>query len=180
MVDDDTATAGAGAADPGATAGCIRPIRPADDATVARIIRSVLASFGCTGPGFAYGDPEVAAMSAAYPGGQACYYVVELGGKVLGGGGFGPLAGSDPRLRIAELRKMYFLSTLRGRGTGRRLLSTLIEEMRSIGYRQVYLETTTQMTAARALYRSFGFRRLEAGMGATGHSACDQRLLLDL
>ena len=44
----------------------IRPIRPADDASVAAIIRAVMPEFGADGPGFAIHDPEVDHMSDAY------------------------------------------------------------------------------------------------------------------
>ncbi len=68
----------------------IRPIRPADDAAVAAIIRTVMASFGASGSGFASQDPEVDAMSASYAAPRSVYFVLGmalfglLGGLLVG------------------------------------------------------------------------------------------------
>ncbi len=158
----------------------IRAITPADDAAIESIIRTVLGSFGCTGPGLPDVDAELPAMSAAYRGGDERYFVVEVDGTVLGGGGFGRLAGTTADQATCELRKMYFLPELRGRGVGRRLLTYLLEQMRAAGYDQAYLETTTQMEAARRLYRRFGFEELAGPIGDTGHRLCDRRFLKGL
>ena len=72
----------------------LRPIRSADDAAVAAIIRAVMTEHGAAGPGFAIHDAEVDGMSAAYAGGEARYYVVERDGAVLGGAGFARLHGT--------------------------------------------------------------------------------------
>lgn len=158
----------------------LRGIAAADDAQVADLIREVMSEFRLTGEGFALHDPEVACMSAAYPGGDARYYVLERDGRILGGGGFGRLAGSEAEDRVCELRKMYLRPELRGLGQGRRLLDRLLLEMRAAGYRSCYLETTSWMDAAQALYRKAGFRELERPMGGTGHHGCDRFFLLDL
>jgi putative acetyltransferase len=156
----------------------LRPIRPEDDAAVAGIIRRVMGEFGASGPGFAIHDPEVDAMSAAYPAPRAIYFVLDQQGAVLGGGGIGPLAGGDPI--VCELRKMYFLPEARGLGAGKALLARCIDEARARGYRRVYLETLTGMIAAQRAYDRFGFRRLSAPLGATGHFGCDRWYALDL
>jgi putative acetyltransferase len=119
----------------------LRPIEPRDDAAVAAIIREVMPTFGACGPGFALSDPEVDAMSAAYAAPRSAYFVVEQGGRVLGGGGIAPLAGGDAE--TCELRKMYFLPEARGRGLGAALLQRCLESARGSGYRRCYLETLT-------------------------------------
>jgi len=73
----------------------IRAIGSEDNGAVARLIRETLAEYGAVGPGFASEDPEVDAMYEAYDREGAGYFVVERQGRVIGGGGFGPLAG-DP------------------------------------------------------------------------------------
>ncbi len=151
----------------------VRPIRPADDAAMATIIRTVMTEHGACGPGFAIHDAEVAAMSAAYATANARYYVVEHAGEVLGGAGFAPLAGSDPAKATCELRKMYFLAAARGRGLGRALLALLLDDMRAAGFRRCYLETTQSMQQAQQLYRAAGFRPLCSAEGATGHHGCE-------
>jgi putative acetyltransferase len=156
----------------------LRPIRPEDDPAVARVIRTVMPEFGARGPGFAINDPEVDAMCAAYPPPRAVYFVVDVEGDVVGGGGVGPLAGADEM--TCELRKMYFLPAARGLGAGKTLLARCIDEARARGYRQMYLETLTGMDAAQRLYDRFGFTRLPAPLGATGHFGCDRWYALNL
>lgn len=156
----------------------IRPITPADDLAVARIIRGVMPEFGADGPGFAIHDPEVDAMSAAYDRPGAAYFVVELDGRVQGGGGVAPLEGGPEG--VCELRKMYFLPALRGLGAGAALMQRCLDEARALGFGQVYLETLRGMDAAQKLYERTGFRRLDGPLGATGHFGCNRFYLLDL
>ena len=156
----------------------IRPIQPADDAAVASIIRAVMPEFGADGPGFAIHDPEVGAMFAAYDRPGAAYFVVEKDGVVAGGGGVAPLDGGPDG--VCELRKMYFLPSLRGLGAGAALMARCLEAARALGYRQVYLETLRGMDAAQKLYERSGFRRLEGPMGSTGHFGCNRFYLREL
>ncbi|MGQ0430559.1 MAG: GNAT family N-acetyltransferase [Gammaproteobacteria bacterium] len=161
-----------------ATEPLIRPIRSEDDAEVAVIIREVMASFGATGPGYSSGDPEVDAMSAAYDGARAVYFVLEEDGRVIGCGGIAPLAGADAG--VCELRKMYLLPGARGRGFGRAMLRRCLDAARGRGYRRCYLETLAAMDAAQKLYVQAGFQRLAAPLGSTGHSGCNRHYLLEL
>jgi putative acetyltransferase len=150
----------------------IRPIETRDDAAVAAIIRSVMTSFGASGPGFAIHDPEVNGMTAAYDRPRASYFVVEHEGRVIGGAGIAPLDGGDAD--TCELRKMYFLPEARGLGLGRAMLERCLDAARTHGYRRCYLETLTGMDAAQALYAKLGFVRIAGPRGATGHTSCDR------
>ena len=156
----------------------LRLIRPEDDATIARVIRTVMPEYGAKGPGFAINDPEVDAMSAAYSAPRSAYFVVEVDGSVVGGGGVAPLAGGSPD--VCELRKMYLLPEGRGHGAGKALLARCLEVARDFGFATCYLETLTGMDAARALYEKWGFVRLDAPMGATGHFGCNRFYALAL
>lgn len=156
----------------------IRPIRTSDDAQIAAIIRAVMPEFGADGPGFAIHDPEVDHMSRAYGQPRSSYFVVERNGLVEGGAGVAPLAGADPS--ICELRKMYFLPVLRGRGLGQRMIRICLDAARQHGFTQCYLETLTGMAAAQQLYLASGFRRIGAALGATGHFGCNRFYLRDL
>ncbi|MBI4952670.1 MAG: GNAT family N-acetyltransferase [Myxococcales bacterium] len=132
-----------------------------------------MTELGACGAGFAIHDPEVDSMSAAYAGERAAYWVVELerAGRVVGAGGFAPLAGGDPD--TCEVRKMYFYPEARGLGAGAALLDLILETARARGFRRAYLETLATMTAARRLYERRGFVRRERPSGATGHFGCD-------
>ena len=156
----------------------IRPLAPTDDPAVSRIIRTVMPEFGASGPGFAIEDPEVDSMYATYSMPRSSYFVVELDGEVQGGGGVGPLTGSPPE--VCELRKMYFLPPLRGLGAGRAMISRCLDAARGHGYRACYLETLSNMNAARTLYEKLGFKRLARPLGNTGHYGCNSFYLLEL
>ena len=156
----------------------IRPIEPRDDAAVAAIIRSVMPEFGADGEGFAIHDVEVDAMSAAYAKPRSAYFVVEVNGNVLGGGGVAPLEHGEPD--VCELRKMYFLPEARGFGAGHAMISRCLDAARAFGFKRCYLETLTGMDAAQALYRKHGFAPLCAPMGKTGHHGCDRWFIREL
>ena len=162
------------------TTATFRLIQRADDAAIESIVRAALESFACSGPGYPSVDAEISSMSTAYASDRDRYFVVEVDGVVRGGGGFGRLPGTTVDNDTCELRKMYLEPDLRGRGVGREFLAFLLDEMRDAGYAQAYLETTTQMEAARHLYRSFNFVEIDARMGNTGHNMCDRLLLKQL
>lgn len=149
----------------------IRTITPGDSPAVAAIIRRVMPEFGADGPGFAIHDSEVDDMAAAYARPGWVYYVIELDGRVCGGGGIAPLDGEPG---TCELRKMYFLPELRGRGAGAALIARCLQQASTMGYRQCYLETLTGMDAAQKLYEKNGFRRIPAALGNTGHFSCNR------
>lgn len=156
----------------------IRPIEQRDDATMARIIRTVMPEFGACGSGFAINDPEVDWMHRAYSAPRSAYYVVEVDGEVVGGGGVAQLEGGDAD--VCELRKMYFLPRARGLGAGAAVMEKCLEKAREFAFKRCYLETLTGMDAAMRLYERSGFRRIDAPMGATGHGGCDIWYLKDL
>jgi len=155
-----------------------RPIETRDDARVAAIIRTVMPEFGASGSGFAINDPEVDWMTRAYAAPRSAYFVVERDGVVEGGGGVAPLEGGDAG--TCELRKMYFLPSLRGLGAGAEVMRRSLDAARAFGFKQCYLETLSGMDAAMKLYERTGFRRIDAPMGATGHGGCNTFYLMEL
>jgi putative acetyltransferase len=150
----------------------IRPIAPNDNAAIASVIRTVMPEFGASGPGFAIHDTEVDDMAGAYARPGCVYFVVEHGGSVCGGGGIAPLLGDSTG--ICELRKMYFLPELRGLGAGGELITMCLTHAHRLGYVRCYLETLTGMDAAQKLYEKYGFERIAAALGNTGHFGCNR------
>lgn len=58
---------------------------------------------------------------------------------------------------MAEVKRMFVLSTARGNGAARALMGRLLADAREMGYRTIRLGTLPEMTAAQALYRKLGF-----------------------
>ncbi len=110
-------------------------------------------------------------MFASYTQPRTAYFVCELNGKVVGGGGVAPLEGGDDD--TCELKKMYFLPEGRGKGLGQQVLDACLKAAREIGYTYCYLETFNTMTLAMKLYAKNGFEKIPGPCGNTGHFACD-------
>jgi putative acetyltransferase len=149
----------------------IRKIEPRDNESMARIIRTVMPEFGASGLGFAIHDNEVDDMHAAYTRPRCAYYVCEVNGKVVGGGGVAPLEGGDEN--TCELKKMYFLPEGRGRGYGQQVLNANLTAAAELRFKNCYLETFNTMLNAMKLYEKNGFKKIPGALGNTGHFACD-------
>ncbi len=156
----------------------IRTIQKQDNAQVARIIREVLTEFGAVGEGYSIVDPEVDDMYGNYRNKQSCYLIITHHEKIVGCGGIAPLEGGDED--VCELRKMFFLPSIRGLGLGYTLLMKLLDEARKRNYRRCYLETLQRMWRANTLYAKVGFRELKRPLANTGHDRCDRWYVLDL
>lgn len=149
----------------------VRSILPEDAPGVAKLIRTVMPEFGASGPGFAIHDPEVDDMFKAYSEPRCAYFVVTDGRHILGGGGVAPLIGEEAK--TCELRKMYFMPEIRGKGLGQQVMDLCLNKAREFGFRDCYLETLKSMTQAQVLYQKNGFEPLTGPKGETGHFSCD-------
>jgi len=61
-----------------------------------------------------------------------------------------------------EMKRLYVPSEFRGRGYGRMLAVELIKQACQIGYESMRLDTVDWMKEAVSLYRSLGFKEIEA------------------
>jgi putative acetyltransferase len=152
----------------------IRPFDEADIPAIREVVFTVLEEFGfeleLNGMDGDLEDPE-----SAYRGGGGDLWVVEDGGGgIVGTCGVWPDP-ADPRR--CELRKMYLLAGLRGRGVGRKLLDTALDHARREGFTRMELETAEAMDEARRLYRGVGFEEIES---STPSSRCRIRFAIDL
>ena len=155
----------------------IREIEEKDNGAVEQVIRSCLIEFGADHEGTAWMDPFLGKFSEVYSKEGRKYWVaVDENGKVVGGTGLGEVEGADG---VCELQKMYCLPEARGTGIAQRLMETALEFAKKY-YKQCYLETLENMTAARKFYEKYGFKRINEAVGDTGHFACDVRYIRTL
>lgn len=92
-------------------------------------------------------DPEGAILRL---GGRI--FMAEQGGEAIGCCAL--IAMDDGSFEVA---KMTVTPPARGQGVSRRLLEACEAEARAAGAHRLYLETSSTLTVAGALYRSFGF-----------------------
>jgi putative acetyltransferase len=152
----------------------VRPLRLGDNKAIGQIIRKVMIEYGASGPGFSIHDLEVDNMFGAYNGERSAYFVIcsqNNEEQVLGGAGIAELAGGNSE--VCELKKMYFLKTVRGNGFGQTLLDLCLASAKSLNYKICYLETLKGMSEAQSLYLKNGFTPLKTPLGNTGHFGCD-------
>lgn len=156
----------------------IREILPCDNLKVKEIIKSVGKEFGAVGEGFGPNDLEVEAMSEFYnPKDRSIFLVGVDEGKIIGCGGIASFHENYPD--ICELKKVFFLPEGRGKGYGKKLILSAIEEGKKFGFKRCYLDTLSSMTSAITLYESLGFKHLKAPLPGTTHGKCDVWMVLD-
>lgn len=138
-----------------------RKIEAADDARIAEIIRSNLEKLHLDMPGTAYFDPELDHLSRYYsskPDKRAYFVAIDEKGQVVGGVGAAEFDGIE---NCAELQKLYLDDSAKGKGWGKELMQIAENWARSAGYKNLYLETHTNLSAAMKLYEKTGFHAVE-------------------
>lgn len=156
----------------------IRPIAPGDNHSLARIIRDSLAEFGANKPGTVYYDPTTDHLYELFREPRSGYFVAEQDGQLLGGAGIFPTAGLPAD--TCELVKMYLVPAARGIGLGRRLVDYCMDQARSAGFSQVYLETMPELKQALTMYARLSFEYIDQPMGNSGHTGCSLWMLRKL
>jgi putative acetyltransferase len=144
----------------------VRDWRADDRQAAAAVIGSVLAEYGLGWePDGA--DRDVIEVESCYLSKGGEFWVVEWQGTVVGTGGYYPTSRGE---LAVEIRKMYLLGSVRGKGLGKYLLAELERSIFSRGYRQIWVETASVLTEAVLMYEKSGY------LPATGveTSRCDR------
>lgn len=148
----------------------IRPLQASDNPHIAKIIRDTLAEFGANHPGTVYYDPTTDALYELFQQQGSAYFIAEMDGTIVGGGGIYPTDGLPDD--TCELVKMYLLPQARGHGLGSRMIQLCIDTAKQNGFSNIYLETMTELKPALKVYERMGFTYLDAPMGNSGHFGC--------
>ena len=150
----------------------IRPASNDDCERVAKLVFGVLAEFGLAGDPDTT-DADLKDIEANYRQRGGLFEVIEDGNaNLLGSLGLYPI-----NKTTCELRKMYFMPSVRGSGLGKYVLERAIARAKELGFEQIVLETSSKLIAANRLYAKFGFEP-----AASDHlaSRADQFYKLDL
>jgi putative acetyltransferase len=145
----------------------IRSIAQDDNAEIARIIRACLKEFGADKPGTVYYEDSTDHLFEVFREQASAYFIAEQNGIMLGGGGIFPSPGLPNG--TCEMVKMYLLPESRGKGIGIALINKCFDTAKQMGFHTVYIESMLVLDRAIALYESYGFKRLSAPLGNTGH-----------
>lgn len=104
-------------------------------------------------------EAEMAAMPGKYAPPRGVLLIARNGaGRAVACAALRPIEPAG----TCEMKRLYVTAEGRGLGLGKRLVETLFDEARRIGYREMRLDTLPSMTEAVALYRRFGFEPMEA------------------
>lgn len=86
---------------------------------------------------------------------------------------FGTVALKREAEDVYELTKMAVAPEARGRGIGRRLMDAALATWRALGGRELFLESSTRLGPALALYESAGFRHRSAPRPGSHYARAD-------
>ena len=125
----------------------IRDWQLSDRTLAAEVIRRVLLEYGLPWqPEEA--DWDVIDVKQAYLDRGGEFWVVEDQGEIVGTAAYYPVG----NFQEVEIRKMYLLPQVRGRGLGKYLLQQLELAISSKGFTTVYIETASVLKEAVILY----------------------------
>ena len=156
----------------------IRCIEPKDNVALAAVIRAALTEFGANKPGTVFYDTTTDHLFELFQVPGAIYYIAELKGKLVGGGGIFPTAGLPEK--TCELVKLYLHQDARGIGLGKQLLLKSMQWAKENGYAQVYLESMPELSKAVSIYENVGFKKIHHALGDSGHDGCDIWMIKNL
>lgn len=132
----------------------LRDWQPSDRLGAAAVIQQVLGEYGL-GWQPETADRDVVKVERYYyqAGGQ--FWVVLQGADLVGTAAYYPVARGE---KAVEIRKMYLLPSVRGKGLGRYLLQELEKAIQAAGWQQIWVETATVLRSAVRLYESHGYQ----------------------
>ena len=133
----------------------IRPWEPRDHQIVTNLITTVLAEYGL-GSEPCGADEDVEKVEEFYHQKGGEFWVVEKSDNIVGTAAYYPIQRGN---NAVEIRKMYLITEVRGKGLGKFLLGELENKIQSQGFHEIYLETATVLKQAVKLYERYGYQQ---------------------
>ena len=132
----------------------VRNWQPEDRYAAAEVIKTVLEEYGLPWqPESA--DRDVVEVESAYLDAGGEFWVVEQDSTIVGTAAYQPIARGH---HAVEIRKMYLLPRIRGRGLGKYLLARLENAIAIKEYQEIWLETASILKEAVKLYELNGYQ----------------------
>ncbi len=102
---------------------------------------------------------RVTDLIGSYSKGGSQFYVIKNRDEdVVGCAGLGALHGLPVSEGVGEIRDLVVDERFRGQGFGKELLLKCVREAKNLGYKCLYLETSSAMVHAQKLFIRTGFR----------------------
>jgi Acetyltransferase (GNAT) family. len=148
-----------------------------DNQEIKKIIQETLLEYDNNLPNSTYYDPALNDLFSNYaniPNSE--YFIVREGDHILGGGGYAPF----DKEGVAEVQKLYLSNDSRGKGIGKALLYLIEKQAKSTGYKQLYIETISNLKEAIGLYHHVGYVDIDRPLAPQSHNACDVLMIKNI
>jgi putative acetyltransferase len=135
----------------------IRPAKNEDMASIKNIVFGILQEYGLK-PNENGKDNDLNNIEQNYFSNNGYFGVAveRTSNNIVGTFGLHPI-----NKNICELRKMYLLRHVRGKGLGKYMLNFAIEFAREKHYSKIFLETISPLKEAISLYKKIGFTEVK-------------------
>ncbi|HUW28750.1 MAG TPA: GNAT family N-acetyltransferase [Sulfuriferula sp.] len=98
---------------------------------------------------------ELASLGEMYTPPDGCLLLAQMTNELVG-----CVAIRRCDASTCEMKRLYVRAKYQGQGAGRYLAEAAIKCAKRLGYTRMVLDTLSSMTAAQALYRSLGFKKI--------------------